>query len=243
MRSSSLACWALRAQKKHTSGKEVDAWNRTKWSFVSRKSTWSCWVMIGIDVRQSEIPVKLQLVSTATMMDTGITYWGCGTNRSSDLFLRFNLPFSQQKAPKEKRARILTARMNRAGIRSLEELKAKLDAHGEAKQRSLGRTSKEGLTPDDVLTFLDTWHWSFSSGWLLSTKIRKRFGESKQSQPRVKGSALIDTLEMTVLYNFRRIHRQTDAKLNFDTLPFALFLQLDRTNAVNATDHWSTELL
>jgi len=78
MRSSSLACWALRAQKKHTSGKEV-----------------------------------------------------------------------------EKRAQILTARMNRAGIRSLEELKAKLDAHGEAKQRSLGRTSKEGLTPDDVLTFLE----------------------------------------------------------------------------------------
>ena len=90
--------------------------------------------------------------------------------------------------------------MNRAGIRSLEELKAKLDAHGEAKQRSLGRTSKEGLTPDDVLTFLDTWHWSFSSGWLLSTKIQKRFGESKQSQPRVKGSTLIDTLVMTILY-------------------------------------------
>lgn len=78
MRSSSLACWALRAQKKHTSGKEV-----------------------------------------------------------------------------EKKARILTARMNRAGIHSLEELKGRLDAHGEAKMRSLGRTTKEGLTVEDVLTFLE----------------------------------------------------------------------------------------
>ncbi|CAK9083812.1 unnamed protein product [Durusdinium trenchii] len=78
MRSSSLACWALRAQKKHTRGKEV-----------------------------------------------------------------------------EKRARVLTARMNRAGIHSLEELKSRLDAHGEAKQRSLGRMTKEGLTVEDVLTFLE----------------------------------------------------------------------------------------
>ncbi|CAE7356075.1 NPH1 [Symbiodinium natans] len=78
MRSSSLACWALRAQKKHTSGKEV-----------------------------------------------------------------------------EKRARVLTARMNRAGIASLEELKRKLDAHGLEKQKSLGRTGREGLTADDVLTFLE----------------------------------------------------------------------------------------
>ena len=50
-------------------------------------------------------------------------------------------------APKEKKARILTARMKRAGIHSLEELKARLDAHGEAKMRSLGRTTttKEGV--------------------------------------------------------------------------------------------------
>ena len=39
----------VESAKKNTSGKEVDAWNRTKWSFVSRKSTWFCWVMIGID--------------------------------------------------------------------------------------------------------------------------------------------------------------------------------------------------
>eukprot|EP00439_Symbiodinium_sp_Y106_P032713 s197_g3.t3 len=78
MRSSSLACWALRAQKKHTSGKEV-----------------------------------------------------------------------------EKRARVLTARMNRAGIASLEELKTKLDSHGLEKQKSLGRSGREGLTADDVLTFLE----------------------------------------------------------------------------------------
>eukprot|EP00931_Biecheleriopsis_adriatica_P017681 TRINITY_DN1258_c0_g2_i1.p1 TRINITY_DN1258_c0_g2~~TRINITY_DN1258_c0_g2_i1.p1 ORF type:complete len:1809 (-),score=529.86 TRINITY_DN1258_c0_g2_i1:7-5433(-) len=80
MRASSLACWALRAQKKHTSGKEV-----------------------------------------------------------------------------EKRARVLTARLNRAGISSLEELKARIDAHGEAKQKSLGgvREGKEGLSVEDVLTFLE----------------------------------------------------------------------------------------
>lgn len=57
----------------------------------------------------------------------------------------------------EKKARILTARMNRAGIHSLEELKSRLDAHGEAKQRSLGKVTKEGLTVEDVLTFLDAW--------------------------------------------------------------------------------------
>ena len=51
-------------------------------------------------------------------------------------------------AAKEKKARILTARMNRAGIASLEELKAPLDAHGEAKMRSLGRTTKEGVLDD-----------------------------------------------------------------------------------------------
>ncbi|CAJ1342989.1 unnamed protein product, partial [Effrenium voratum] len=73
MRSSSLACWALRAQKKHSSGKEV-----------------------------------------------------------------------------EKRARILTARMNRAGISSLEDLKARLDAHGARRQRS-----RENLSAEDVLTFLE----------------------------------------------------------------------------------------
>lgn len=59
--------------------------------------------------------------------------------------------------PEEKKARILTARMNRAGIHSLEELKSRLDAHGEAKQRSLGKITKEGLTVEDVLTFLDSW--------------------------------------------------------------------------------------
>ena len=48
----------------------------------------------------------------------------------------------------EKRARILTARMNRAGIHSLEELKVRLDAHGEAKMKSLGRTTKEGVLDD-----------------------------------------------------------------------------------------------
>eukprot|EP00930_Biecheleria_cincta_P096577 TRINITY_DN88400_c0_g1_i1.p1 TRINITY_DN88400_c0_g1~~TRINITY_DN88400_c0_g1_i1.p1 ORF type:complete len:2469 (+),score=622.90 TRINITY_DN88400_c0_g1_i1:85-7491(+) len=80
MRSSTLACWALRAQKKGMTGKEV-----------------------------------------------------------------------------EKRTRVLTARMNRAGINSLEELKARIDAHGEAKKQSLGaiREGKEGLTADDVLTFLE----------------------------------------------------------------------------------------
>jgi len=78
MRTSSLACWALRAQKKHTSGKEV-----------------------------------------------------------------------------EKRARVLTARLNRAGISSLEELKARLDAHGEAKRQSLGGGAREGLTVEDALTFLE----------------------------------------------------------------------------------------
>ena len=57
----------------------------------------------------------------------------------------------------EKKARILTARMNRAGIQSLEDLKAKLDAHGEAKMKSLGKTEKEALTVEDVLTFLEPW--------------------------------------------------------------------------------------
>jgi hypothetical protein len=52
--------------------------------------------------------------------------------------------------------------MNRAGIHSLEELKGRLDAHGEAKMRSLGRTTKEGVLDDVMWVWINTYRYIFS---------------------------------------------------------------------------------
>lgn len=57
----------------------------------------------------------------------------------------------------EKRARVLTARLNRAGIRTLTDLKARIDAHAEAKRAALGNAEgqREGMTAEDVVVFLE----------------------------------------------------------------------------------------
>merc|ERR1719460_2163882 len=57
----------------------------------------------------------------------------------------------------EKKARELTARLHRAGVKSLSALKNRIDAHGVTKLKSQGRniTEKANLTGDDVIGFLE----------------------------------------------------------------------------------------
>jgi len=57
----------------------------------------------------------------------------------------------------EKKARVLTARLHRAGFKTLAALKERIDAHGLAKQQQLGieRTEKINLSADDVIGFLE----------------------------------------------------------------------------------------
>eukprot|EP00929_Paragymnodinium_shiwhaense_P096688 TRINITY_DN5837_c1_g2_i1.p1 TRINITY_DN5837_c1_g2~~TRINITY_DN5837_c1_g2_i1.p1 ORF type:complete len:2305 (-),score=805.31 TRINITY_DN5837_c1_g2_i1:211-7125(-) len=118
MRSSSLACWALRAQKRYNSGKEV-----------------------------------------------------------------------------EKRARQLTARFMRAGIRTLEDLKNKIDAHGRAKTEAIEKAQTEGtpmprgkegqLTAEDVISFLEQ-----NGLWEEAKLLRQADKKEKDKQEKIEVSRM-----------------------------------------------------